>query len=132
MDRTTEAREVFNQDRFAADSGIAIESVGEQTAVCCLDAEERHCNARGVVMGGALFTLADFAAAVAANSNDLKCLKWVSLGATIHYLAPARQGRLEACCTAVKHGRTTALYNSTITDGDGRKVAVVETTMIRA
>lgn len=130
MDWTAEAREAFAGDRFAADAGIVIASVDEHTAVCRLEATDRHCNARGVVMGGALFTLADFAAAVAANSNDLKCLKWVSLNASIHYLASAGQGLLETHCTAVKHGRTTALYVSNITDGDGHKVAVVETTMI--
>lgn len=82
-------------------------------------------------MGGVLFTLADFAAAIASNTDclDTGILQWVSLDATIHYLSPASGDCLTAHCIAIKHGRATALYQTDVVCGN-RKVAVVETTMV--
>lgn len=89
-------------------------------------------------MGGVLFTLADFCAAVAANSDTLNNLQWVSLNSSIHFLAPATGVSLEAHCTALKTGRSTSLYQTTIRSLDNGNdtpsehvVAIVETTMMR-
>lgn len=68
MDLLTKVREQFKKDRFATEAtGITIEAVDENYAKCQLIVEEKHMNAAGSVMGGALFTLADFTFAVAAN-----------------------------------------------------------------
>lgn len=129
------ARKVFAQDSFAALTGISIDHVDLHQCRCTLTLDSRHLNARGVAMGGVLFTLADFSAAVAANSADLAegtDLHWVSLGANIHYLAPADCQQLVAECKAIKHGRTTALYQTVISDAaQGRVIAVSESTMMR-
>lgn len=125
-------RELFGADRYAALTGIAIEGVEDGGAVCTLRLDGRHRNARGVAMGGVLFTLADFVAAVAANAASGE-LHWVSLDSSIHFLAPATGNRLTATCRALKQGRTTALYQTTIESPDqGKTIAVVETTMIRS
>ena len=136
MDLTERAREVFAADRYACElTGIEITHVGEHETRCELTLDQRHRNARGVAMGGVLFTLADFCAAVAANSSLIihhLSLNWVSLDATIHYLSPATSDRLTACCTALKTGRNTALYQTVIESPDnGKRVAIVETTMIK-
>ena len=128
------ARNVFGADHFAALTGVTIEQVGDHEAVCTLSVEERHRNARGVVMGGVLFTVADFCAAVAANSTLLtqqSPLAWVSLDSTIHFLAPGTGNQLVATCSALKLGRTTSLYQTKIESPDqGKQIALVETTMI--
>ena len=135
-DLTKRAREVFAADCYASKlTGITIEDVGENSAVCALRGGDNHRNARGVAMGGVLFTLADFCAAVAANSRQLAVdkgqLQWVSLDSTIHFLAPATGESLIAHAAALKVGRSTALYQTTIEcPDDGRRIAVVETTMI--
>ena len=134
-DMTAKAREVFAADRYATElTGIEIASAGDHEASCTLTLAARHCNARGVAMGGALYTLADFAAAIAANSDCLGSgdLHWVSLDATTHYLSPAPLGaRLSARSHALKHGRSTALYQTIIESLDnGKTVAIVETTMV--
>ena len=132
MDLTDTARKVFAGDNYARLTGVEIVSAGDGEAVCSLALDERHRNARGVVMGGVLFTLADFAAAVAANSDTLENLQWVSLDSTIHFLAPATGDKLKATCKALKQGRTTALYQTVIESLDnGKHVAIVETSMIR-
>jgi acyl-CoA thioesterase len=134
-DMTPKAREVFAADHYATDlTGIAIASVGEHEATCTLTLAAKHCNARGVAMGGALYTLADFAVAIAANSDSMEdgILHWVSLDATAHYLSPAPMGTtVKATCRALKHGRSTALYHTIIESLDnGKTLAVVETTMV--
>lgn len=134
-DMTARARAVFAADRYATElTGIEIASAGDHDATCTLTLAARHCNARGVAMGGALYTLADFAAAIAANSDCLGSgdLHWVSLDATAHYLSPTPLGaRLTACSHALKHGRSTALYQTIIESLDnGKTVAIVETTMV--
>lgn len=128
--RLEQAREVFGADRYAALTGITIEYVGDHEAVCELMLDERHRNARGVAMGGVIFTLADFAAAVAANAPAAD-LHWVSLDSSIHFLSPATGDLLTATCRALKLGRSTALYQTIIESPDhSKQVAVVETTMI--
>lgn len=135
MDLTERAREVFAADRYACElTGIDIVRVAEHEATCQLMLDQRHRNARGVAMGGVLFTMADFCAAVAANSTCLEEeeLHWVSLDSTIHFLSPATGNSLRATSKALKSGRATALYQTVIESLDnGKTIAIVETTMIK-
>ena len=136
MSITDIAQKVFSNDRYATElTGVEITAVGDHEATCTLTITPAHCNARGVAMGGALFTLADFAAAIASNSEYIASgdLHWVSLDSNIHFLSPAPLGSaLTALSTALKHGRTTALYQTKIDSLDnGKTVAVVETTMVK-
>jgi len=127
-----QAREVFGADSYAALTGVEIVSAGGHEAVCTLTLGRHHSNARGVAMGGVLFTIADFAAAVAANTDTEVELDWVSLNGNIHYLAPAKEGTtLTAHSHPLKTGRTTALYQTEIKSlDDGKTIAIVETTMM--
>lgn len=130
------AREIFGHDRYATElTDVEITAVGDHEAACTLTITPAYCNARDVAMGGVLFTLADFCAAVACNTEYIESgdLHWVSLDANIHFLSPALSGNtLTAHSTALKHGRTTALYQTIIeSPDDGKRVAVVETTMVK-
>ena len=59
------AREFFGKDTYAiVTSGIQIEQVGEHYSKCSMKLTDIHRNAYGGVMGGAIFTLADFTFAV--------------------------------------------------------------------
>ena len=135
MTLTEQARTVFASDRYATElTGIQIDLVADHEAHCSLTLEAHHRNARGVAMGGVLFTLADFAAAVAANTDCLADgdLHWVSLDANIHFLSPALGNGLKATCSPLKLGRSTALFQTLIESPDnGKRIAIVETTMIR-
>ena len=62
-----EAQEVFRGDRFATANGMQIDELGEDWCVCSMTLTENHRNAYGGVMGGVIFTLADYALAVTAN-----------------------------------------------------------------
>lgn len=123
-----EVRELFEKDRFATESGAVIDEIGERYAKCSLKLSNSHRNALGAVMGGAIFTLADFAFAVAANWQDPGV---VSLSANIAYLGTAKGEKLTAQARCVKNGRTTSYYNVNIEDELGNQVAAVAVTGYR-
>lgn len=134
MNLTAIARAIFAEDRYATQAtGINIDQVCENTTVCSLNLTEMHRNAKGAVMGGVIFTLADFAFAIAANSGIIAAegmeakLQWVSSSSTIHFLSTAKGDRLTATTSPVKQGRTQAVYQINVTDSDGHQVALITT-----
>ena len=72
-------------------------------------------------MGGAVFTLADFAFAVAANGFAERIT--VSQHVSVTFLAPAKGRELRAEARCVKAGRTTCLYEVEVRDEAGTFVA---------
>lgn len=128
MENLDKVRKVFENDRFATENGAVIEAIREGYARCSLKLDSRHRNALGAVMGGASFTLADFAFAVAANWERPGV---VSLCSNITYLGVAKGEILIAEAVRVKEGRTTGYYRIDVTDELGNPVAAVTTTGYR-
>lgn len=115
-------REFFDNDRFAVTNGAYIEEIGEKSAVVSMTIEPRHRNAVNNVMGGAVFTLADFAFAVAANHEKVGT---VSLNANISFLKASKGSKLIAGAECIRDGRTTCYYRVTITDDTGALISEV-------
>ena len=114
------ARAVFGKDRFAVETGCVIEEAEAGRARCSLAVETRHRNALGTPMGGAVFTLADYAFAVASNfDRDV----YVSTSADVHFLTAARGSTLFAEAKEIRCGRRTCLFDVTVTDELGTQVA---------
>ena len=67
-------KKFFNKDNFIVNVGIELLEVSPGYAKAKLDIEERHLNSLGIVQGGALFTLADLAAAAAINATEMLLL----------------------------------------------------------
>ena len=88
-----EARDYFSQDRFATENGMSIDELDGEHAVTSLTISSRHKNAFGDVMGGAIFTLADFAFAALTNDRERVV---VAQQVSINYLSPAKGSRLVA------------------------------------
>lgn len=115
-----EVRERFSKDRFATVNGAVIEAVEEGFARCSMELNDTHRNALGAVMGGAIFTLADFAFAVASNWNkDPR----VSLTASISFLGRAKGNKLIAEASKIREGRKTCYYEVAVLDEFGNQVA---------
>ena len=120
-----EARAYFAKDRFATEAaGIEILEVGGGNAVCSMKLRECHRNATGQVMGGAIFTLADFTFAVATNSGDCTTVTAVS---QISYLGIARGTTLTGRTRILKDGKRSCFYEITVADELGNAVAVIST-----
>lgn len=131
MDRKTleEVRERFKNDRFATVNGAVISEIDDGYAKIEMPLDEHHYNAVGSVMGGAVFTVADFAFAVASNWNKNAC---VSQTAQITYLGRAKGKKLIAEARKIKEGRTIAYYLIEVRDENGNRVAHVTTSGFRA
>lgn len=118
-----EARKYFIEDRYAMiTTGIKIDEISDNFAQCSLDIEDRHMAVGNHVMGGAIYTLADFAFAVASNSGNQITF---TTSSNITYLSQPKDKKLIADCKCVKDGRQTCYYETKITDGLGNIVACV-------
>ncbi len=120
-----EAREHFKDDKFASSNGIHIDELYEDRCICSMEIREDHRNAYGSVMGGATFTLGDFASAVVANNiHNLSVAQQVN----INYLNAPKGSRLIAEAVCLKSGRRTAYIVIDITDDAGIHVAQLTAT----
>ncbi len=127
MDRLEEAREIFSKDIYATElTGAVIEEIGENYAKCSLTLSDKHKNAYGGIMGGAIYTLADFAFAVASNYD--KEMATVSLVGTASFMSATKGSRLFAEAKLIKDGRTNSFYDVEVTDDLGKLIAVVNFT----
>lgn len=123
------ARETFGHDRFATEvTGIEIVDVAENYARCELAIDGRHRNAMGAVMGGVIFTLADFCFAVAANAEKLSV---VSVSSNIVYMNAARGSKLIAEAQCLKSGRKNCFFRIVVIDELGTLVAEITETGCR-
>ena len=116
-----DARDYFSKDRFATDNGMTLDELDESHAVTSLTLGARHKNAFGGVMGGAIFTLADFALAVVAN--DIHSLS-VAQQVSINYLNAPKGNILYADAECIKNGRTTSTIQVKVSDDIGRDIAL--------
>ena len=115
-----EAREYFACDRFATENGITLDELDGEHAVTSLTLEARHRNAFGGVMGGAIFTLADFAFAALTNGRGKVT---VAQQVSINYLSAAKGTKLTATARYRKDGRSSCVVNVDVVDDTGREIA---------
>jgi len=122
MPTLEEIRARFRGDRFATEAAGAEIALAEPWhAVCTMALRPVHLNAAGTPQGGAVFTLADFAFAVAANGfSDFVT---ISLQHDITYFRAAQGKLLSAEATRVRAGRTICFYTVDVTDELGTEVA---------
>ncbi len=124
-----EVQERFALDRFATQAcGCRVVEFARGHAVCEFDIAPGHLNGMGSVMGGAIFTLADFALAVACNVGEEPT---VSVSNTIEFLSAPKGTRLTAVCDADKSGASLGFYTVDVRDDLGRHVARMSATCFR-
>ena len=114
------ARAYFNDDRFATENGITLDELDAEHAVTSMVLAPRHRNAFGGIMGGAIFTLADFAFAALTNDRGRTT---VAQQVSINYLSAPKGGRLVATARFRKDGRSSCVVNVDVADDTGRDIA---------
>lgn len=126
MDYLEHARDFFSKDKFATQVvGIVIDAADIGFSKCSMKIEDRHLNAAGTIMGGAIFTLADLAFGVAANVGQPHT---VTLTSSITYLGVCKGETLIARAICEKAGQSTCTYTIHVDDDLGNKVAIVSVT----
>lgn len=110
----------LKKDKFATFVGVNVIEAEPGHAVTQLEIAENHINGAGVVQGGVIFTLADFAFAVASNSYGFVT---VSVNANITYFKPPKGKILTAEANVVSSGRKLCSYNVDIFDDSNDLIA---------
>ncbi len=116
-------RDFFKRDRFAQHSGIELLEIEEGRAKVKMPIKDLHRNGVDLVHGGAIFTLADFAFAVASNSHGTVA---VAINASIWFVKAAKDGTLYAEAKEVSRNPKLAVYSIEVTDDAGELVAKFE------
>ncbi len=107
-------------DRFAQLLGIEVVEVRPGYGLVEMSVGEKHLNGIGTVQGGALFTLADYAFAVACNAEGVVT---VAINASISFFK-APQGRVIRAEAKEESGsRKVCGYRVEVKDEDGTLVA---------
>ena len=127
-----EVQNFFANDKYATETtGIEILEAGGGKSKIHLKLDQRHKNALGFVMGAVYFTMADFAFAVASNSDETSGYNAVTLSSTINMVNSAKSGDLFAEAVPIKDGHSTCFYQIEIYEiinDKKRPVATVQTT----
>ncbi len=122
-------RWVVENDRFAQLLGIELEEISPGYCLVAMTTTKEMLNAVGIVHGGAIFTLADFAFAVASNSHGKVA---VALSAQINYPAAGRLGeRLTAVAKEENKTNHTGLYTIEIRDSEEALISLFTGTVYR-
>ena len=111
------------RDLFARHSGIELLEVQPGLAKASMKIEPYHFNAAKTVHGGAIFTLADFAFAVASNSHGTLAM---GINTSVSFVKAATGGTLYAVAREQARNPRLASYLVQITDDSGDVVAIFQ------
>jgi len=96
-----------------------------------LPARSELANRKNVLSGGVLMALADILGGTAASANLPPGAGTTTIESKTNFFAPVALGdTVFAECTPLHRGRTTMVWETRITRGDGRLVAVVTQTQL--
>ncbi len=115
-----ELQKLYKNDRFATNAGCRIIAADSDNVICEMEICENLLNAHGSVMGGAIFTLADLAFAVASNLNGVPS---VAIESNIRFYSATKGTKLIAICKTDKDGKNLGHYTVEIKDDLGKKIA---------
>jgi acyl-CoA thioesterase len=111
---------LLENDRFAKFNGIKLIEIKSGYAVAQMEVTDNHLNGVNMVQGGAIFTLADFAFAAAANATGNITL---SLNASISFFKPPQGKIITAKATIISSSAKLCNYNVDIFDEDKELIA---------
>ena len=116
------AQHMFEHDAASKALGIAINRVSRGSATATMTIRDDMLNGHKTCHGGIIFSLADSAFAFACNSQNHAA---VAAGCNIDFLRPAiKDDRLTAVASQVHQGKRSGIYNVTVTNQDGKLVAL--------
>jgi acyl-CoA thioesterase len=118
----------LERDAFARLLGIRLVEASPGYAKTAMDLTDDLKNGAGIAHGGAIFTLADLACAIAANTHGKLSL---SVSASISYIKAGVGKTLFAEAREVSFGGKMAAYAITIANDAGETVAAFQSTLYR-
>lgn len=118
-----ELAQYFRRDNYAALTGIELLEFAEGSARVKLKLTQDHLNSGGSVHGGVLFTLADFAFAVAANSRGTVA---VAINSSISFFKAVSAGTLFAEAKEISYHPKIASYLVEVTNEQHELIAIFQ------
>jgi uncharacterized protein (TIGR00369 family) len=119
------------QPPFAQFLGMKITHVSPQRVTAELVAREELNNRFGLLHGGAIMALADNLGGTAATANLKAGQSTTTIESKTNFFAAIPIGDTAyAECTALHRGRTTMVWQTRVTRGDGRLCALVTQTQL--
>lgn len=116
-------KEFFKRDRFAEYCGIELVEVQPGSAKSEMVIKDEHLNGLNTVHGGALFTLADFTFAAAANSYGTAT---VAINVSITYMTAITKGKVTAVAREISRNPKLSTYTIDIFNEGGEVAAVFQ------
>lgn len=111
------------EDKFARHTGIEIVAMKPGWSKVSMKIEPYHLNGAKTVHGGAIFTLADFAFALASNSHGNLAM---GISTSISYIKAATTGTLYAEAVEIAKNPKLATYSVQITDQHDAVIALFQ------
>jgi acyl-CoA thioesterase len=116
-------QQFFSRDVYARDAGIVLLETFPGKARVKMEVTEKHLNSHGTVHGGAIFTLADTAFAVASNSHGIPA---AAINAHISFMKSISAGMLYAEAEEFSLNPRLATYTVRVTDQEGNRIAIFQ------
>ena len=110
--------------------GLRITGVSAKKLTAEMRLKPRHLNFNGRVNGGAIMAFADQLGAVGAAIHRPAGYRGGTLESKTNFFTAGGGTALYAVCIPLHIGRTTSVWQTTITDDDGRRVAIVTQTQM--
>ena len=131
MTREELDRIAFDQPAFARLLGFRLISAEPDEVLAELSVTQELSNRNGVMHGGAIMALADNIGGTATMINLPGGKTTTTLESKTNFLRPIRIGdTAQARCVPLHKGRTTMVWQTTITRGDGKPAAIVTQTQV--
>jgi uncharacterized protein (TIGR00369 family) len=116
-------RERLAASEFHTWAGMEVLEATAGEITVAMDVRDRHVNLQGLVHGGMLAILADTVCGLSIRSAMEAGRLHVTTDMDIHFLSPARPGRLFGRGKAVRVGRSLAFAEASIEDAEGKLLA---------
>ena len=121
---------VVNQSPYFSLLSMKIKDLGWGTSVLEVQLEEKHLQPFGFVHGGAMASVMDAATFWAAFPQVKDGMGLTTVEIKVNFLAPVKEGKLVAKGRCIKIGKTLALGDATIYDGNGNLLGHGTATMM--
>lgn len=110
--------------------GVRALEVGPDRVTAEMQVKSEHINRGGRVGGGVLMAMADVMGAAGSVAHRPLGYRGGTIESKTNFFSAAKGPVLRAICIPLHVGRTTSVWQTTITDADGRTVAMVVQTQV--
>ena len=131
MEFTLEELNQVGENHLPGLVGVVVEEVGDGAARAHLDVAEKHWAPNGYLHAATIVALADTACGYGCILNLPEgATGFTTIELKTNFIRSVRSGTITCSARLVHGGRTTQLWDATVTDPDGRTMALFRCTQL--